>query len=119
VSSGIDRHDLYGMIPYMPDWLETISKAQGFEWDIGNATKNASKHAVTALEAESVFANRPLLLLDDPAHSRHEVRAKAIGTTGAGRLLIVSFTLRNALIRVISARPMNKKERVIYEKANA
>jgi uncharacterized protein len=109
---------MYGTIRYMSDWLETISKAEGFDWDRGNSTKNASKHGVSAVEAESVFANRPLLLLDDVAHSTTEIRAKAMGITNTGRQLIVSFTVRNVLIRIVSARPMNRKERAIYEKAS-
>ncbi len=62
-------------------------------------------------------SNQPLLLLDDPAHSQNEARHHALGKTGDGRLIQVTFTLRNkeTLIRVISARDMHRKERGIYE----
>jgi hypothetical protein len=90
----------------------------GFEWDTGNARKN-EKHGVTAAEAEQVFFNQPLLLLEDVKHSQDEVRYHALGHTHDGRLLHLTFTLRGVgtLIRVISARDMHRKERAIYEQA--
>ena len=96
-----------------------LSKIVGFDWDEGNARKNEG-HGVSAAEAEQVFFNTPLLLLDDPRHSQAEPRLHALGKTLAGRRLHLSFTLRKeaTLIRVISARGMSRKERVIYEQAS-
>ncbi|HUW24896.1 MAG TPA: BrnT family toxin [Gallionella sp.] len=90
----------------------------GFDWDDGNARKNA-KHGVSTAEAEQVFFNDPLLLLEDAEHSQREACFHALGKTGEGRLLHITFTLRHndTLIRVISARDMHKKERAIYEQA--
>lgn len=87
-----------------------------FEWDAGNAWKN-EKHGVTAAEAEQVFFNQPLLLLEDMKHSQDEPRYHALGHTHDGRLLHITFTLRGGgtLIRVISGRDMHRKERAIYE----
>lgn len=67
---------------------------------------------------ERGFFNDTLLLLKDARHSVFETRFHALGKTSAGRRLHVTFTLRrgNALIRVISARDMHRKERDIYEK---
>ena len=95
------------------------SKITGFNWDDGNARKN-DKHGVSMAEAEQVFFNAPLLLLEDSAHSQQEPRLHALGKTDEGRALHMTFTLRqsNTLIRVISARNMHKKERAIYEQAN-
>lgn len=91
----------------------------GFEWDAGNAYKSNEKHDVSQGEAEEMFFNQPLLIAADQEHSVEEVRYLALGVTGAGRLLSVIFTLRKkaTLIRVISARPMSRKERAFYEKA--
>lgn len=88
----------------------------GFDWDDGNARKNA-KHGVSMAEAEQTFFNDPLLLLEDAEHSQHEARFHALGKTSEGRLLHITFTLRQnaTMIRVISARDMHKKERAIYE----
>ena len=54
--------------------------------------------------------------MDDPKHSNAEKCWAAFGRTDAGRLLTVIFTKRGSLIRVISARDMNRKERKFYEK---
>ena len=88
----------------------------GFEWDDGNLDKNQDKHKVSYLECEQVFFNRPLLLYDDTKHSTKEPRMYVLGKTNNDRLLFVVFTVSSKLIRVISARDMNKKERVVYEK---
>nr|WP_207787788.1 BrnT family toxin [Candidatus Thiosymbion oneisti] len=58
-------------------------------------------------------------MLPDPKHSQREPRYHALGTTGAGRLLHITFTLRasGTLIRVISARDMHRKEKTHYEQA--
>lgn len=93
-----------------------LLKIVGFNWDDGNARKNA-QHGVSTAEAEQVFFNDPLLFLEDAKHSQSEVRFHALGKSDEGRLLHITFTLRskNSLIRVISARDMHKKERVTYE----
>lgn len=92
----------------------------GFEWDGGNADKNWHGHAVSQSEAEQVFLNRLLVLPPDTKHSQIEVRQVALGQTGLGRPLAVVFTTRPPRLRIISARPMNRRERKIYdEKAKA
>ncbi len=87
----------------------------GFQWDQGNIDKSLIKHDVENWECEQVFFNRPLLVLGDPKHSISEKRWAAFGKTDADRLLIVIFTKRDNLIRVISAREMNNKERKFYD----
>lgn len=89
----------------------------GFDWDDGNFYKNQDKHGVIWWEIEEVFFNEPLLLLEDTKHSLKEERCYCLGQTDDGLRLFVAFTTRDDKIRVISARKMSKKERVIYEKA--
>ena len=88
----------------------------GFDWDDGNARKN-DRHGVSQSEAEEVFFNQPLLLLEDTRHGGRESRYHALGKTHLGRRLHITFTLRKdgTLIRVISARDMHRKERSIHE----
>jgi uncharacterized DUF497 family protein len=95
-----------------------LAQIKGFDWDEGNARKN-EKHSVSMAEAEQVFFNAPLLVLEDPMHSSQERRFHALGKTDDQRLLHITFTLRRRgeKIRVISARDMHRKERSIYEKA--
>ncbi|MBW1793418.1 MAG: BrnT family toxin [Deltaproteobacteria bacterium] len=54
------------------------------------------------------FFNKPLFVLDDPRHSIAEKRWAAFGTTDTGRLLVVVFTKRGNLLRVISASESGK-----------
>ncbi|NOT16826.1 MAG: BrnT family toxin [Sulfuriferula sp.] len=95
-----------------------LHKISGFDWDEGNARKN-EKHGVSMAEAEQTFFNEPLLLLVDAEHSQSEPRFHALGQTDEGRVLHITFTLRNTgeKIRIISARDMHKKERIIYEQS--
>jgi uncharacterized DUF497 family protein len=95
-----------------------LARITGFDWDDGNARKN-DKHGVAQAQAEEVFFNQPLLMLDDLLHRDQEARYHALGKTLEGRLLHVTFTLRGGgtLIRVISARDMHRKERSVYEQA--
>ena len=94
-----------------------LSRIEGFDWDEGNRRKSVEKHDVSQAEAEQIFFNDPLLIVEDVSHSIREVRLHALGRTDVGRLLHVSFTLRGdgRLIRVISARAMHRKERIRYE----
>ena len=89
----------------------------GSEWDDRNARKSIDKHGVSQSEAEQVFFNEPLLILDDVKHGSSESRFHALGVTSLERRLHVTFTLRegNSLIRVISVRDMHRKERIRYE----
>ena len=94
---------------------ETIANFTGFQWDEGNLFKNWEKHRVSAVECEQVFFNKPLLAVPDEHHSDSEPRLYVLGQTDSGRALFIVFTTRGTLIRVISARDMNRKERKIYE----
>ena len=97
----------------MPD----PTRIEGFDWDEGNSRKSTEKHGVSQAEAEQVFFNEPLLLLEDAKHSTDEPRFHALGRTDQGRLLHIALTLRSEsrLIRVISARDTHRSERDRYE----
>ena len=96
-----------------------FSIVTGFDWDVGNARKNADSHDVSQAEAEQVFFNQPLIVTLDEKHSEGEQRVRALGITNIGRLLTMIFTMRadGELIRMISARDMHRKEREEYEQA--
>ncbi len=86
-----------------------------FLWDSGNANKNFRKHRVTNQECEEVFYDHSKQILKDPLHSREEDRFILIGQTKMLRDLFIVFTHRDAMVRVISARDLNKRERNLYE----
>ena len=85
----------------------------GFEWDRGNLEKSRTKHRVSIREAEELFLNGPEVL-EDAKHSEREKRWLALGHTDDGRLLACAFTVRDTRLRVISIRPMSRRERKWY-----
>jgi len=89
----------------------------GFEWDAGNSEKNWQRHQVTQAECEQVFANLPLVLAVATKSPSVEPRYFALGRTDSSRELMVVFTTRGNKIRVISARPMSRRERKEYVNA--
>jgi uncharacterized DUF497 family protein len=96
---------------------EFFPDAEGFQWDEGNSSKSWKRHRVSQTEAEQVFTNRPVVIIGDVAHAGTEARYFAFGRTDGGRLLTVVFTVRRRLLRVISARPMSRRERGGYGQA--
>ena len=96
-----------------------LARTSGFEWDAGNAAKASGRHGVVPGECEQVFFQEPFLVSYDAAHSAIEHRWRALGQAVAGRRLLVVFTVRGELIRVLAARDLNRKERGYYAEVAA
>lgn len=92
--------------------LRLLPEVIAFDWDEGNSDKNWKKHRVSQKECEKVFNHNPIVM-SDRTHSQNEDRFIAIGKVQARSIFII-YTIRNKLIRVISARDQNKKERMFY-----
>lgn len=94
-----------------------FNRVVGFQWDAENARKSADTHGVQQTEAEQVFFNEALLVVEDASYSGPESRFHALGVTDRGRRLLVSFTLRESdtQIRIISARDTSRKEPPYHE----
>lgn len=92
-----------------------FSKIEGFDWDKGNL-EHIKKHSVHYTECEEVFSNKPLLINEDKEHSIKETRFHALGIPNKGRILFITFTVRDNKVRVISAREANRKERETLRK---
>ena len=86
-----------------------------FEWDENKAELNLKKHKISFHEAATIFGDSLALTFDDPDHSVGEYRLITFGLSRFNRLLVVSHTQREGKMRIISARPMTKQERKIYE----
>jgi len=116
----LDALDEKGFVILQP-WEGEIdpSEWEGCDWDEGNIGKNWPKHRVTDWEIEEVFLNMPIAFGSDVTHSSTEDRYFALGRTNRGRPLFVAFTIRGRLIRPISARDMNARERRSYEAIEA
>ncbi len=86
-----------------------------FEWDEKKALLNQSKHKICFEEAITAFDDPMALIAPDVRHSFKEKREWLIGETDGGRTVVVIFTKRAKVCRIISVRPANRKERKQYE----
>ena len=86
-----------------------------FEWDPDKAEENLTKHSVGFVEASTIFSDPLEVTIPDPEHSDDEVRFLSLGLSADGRLLVVAYTEREGIIRIIHARVAAPKERRAYE----
>jgi uncharacterized DUF497 family protein len=87
-----------------------------FEWDEEKARANLTKHGVSFEEAKTVFDDPLFVDVYDLDHSNDEPRFIIMGESAQNRLLLVSYTERGDVIRVISSRQATTSERRAYEK---
>ena len=86
-----------------------------FKWNESKATQNLSKHGVSFDEAKTVFDDPLYVDFYDPDHSHDEHRYIILGESRQGRFLLVSYTERGNIIRLISAREATRMEQKAYE----
>lgn len=86
-----------------------------FEWNAPKAATNRAKHKVSFEEAITVFGDPFGRITDDPRHSEHEERFALLGRSRRRRFLVVLFTDRGEVTRLISARKATRRERRTYE----
>jgi uncharacterized protein len=90
-----------------------------FEWDQAKNISNARKHGVGFELAARVFAD-PLALSVQDRTEHGEQRWRTIGRVEGFLILIVAHTIRDVddeieIIRIISARKAERRERRRYE----
>lgn len=85
-----------------------------FEWDASKADANLAKHGVSFEKALSRFFDPEQVAFYDPEHSGDEDRELLVAHSSLGRLLIVSYTLRGRVARLISARKATRREAQNY-----
>ncbi len=87
-----------------------------FSWDPRKAESNRRKHGVTFEEAATAFGDPHSITILDADHSVSEHRFILIGQSSVNRLLVVvHLELAEESIRLISARPATRRERLTYE----
>jgi uncharacterized DUF497 family protein len=86
----------------------------GYEWDPAKASANRRKHGIRFSEA--------IIALEDPLSrtmiepdSNGEPRWVSVGVDANARVLVTVFTMRGALIRIISSRLATPSERRRYQ----
>jgi uncharacterized DUF497 family protein len=92
-----------------------------FEWDLAKAASNLSKHRVSFEMAMRAFSD-PFALIEQDRLEGGERRWQTLGMVEGVVLLLVAHTVREEgdveVIRIISARRAEPKERRNYEQAD-
>ena len=88
-----------------------------FEWNEEKAGTNLEKHGVSFEEAQTVFDDPLFVDFYDSEHSLEEHRYIILGESRQARLLLVSYTERGGVIRLISSREATSAERRDYEES--
>jgi uncharacterized protein len=83
-----------------------------FEWDENKNRKNLEKHKINFEEAKTIFDDPDAIEME--ADHNGEYRIIRIGKTATKFILLVVYTLRDLVVRLISARQANKDERNLY-----
>ncbi len=90
-----------------------------FEWDEEKSISNLQKHGVSFEEAKEVFEDPFHISKLDHRFNYFEERWITLGSTKKDKILVVAnmFFDENGeeIIRIISARKANQKERKFYE----
>jgi uncharacterized protein len=87
-----------------------------FGWDKANADGNFRRHNVTFEAATRVFEDPFYVDEIDDREDYGEERSNIIGMAD-GRLLVVTYTLRSGVTRIISARLAEPRESRRYHEA--
>jgi uncharacterized DUF497 family protein len=87
-----------------------------FEWDPNKAKSNYKKHGIRFADAVGVFEDENAITVQDEYDS--EDRYITIGIDFLSRILVVVYTFREVVIRIISARKATARERRMYEEQN-
>lgn len=91
----------------------TYNIAMDFEWDSEKARNNLKKHGVDFADAASIFEDLNAITIEAP--SEQEKRFVSVGIDCFARMIVVVYTWRGDIIRIISARKATKKEQKQYE----
>jgi uncharacterized DUF497 family protein len=83
-----------------------------FEWDRAKELTNRKKHGVDFRTAAKVFLDPHVIEFDD-LDANGELRFNAIGLVD-GRMLFVAYTMRDDVVRIISARGAEPHEKRKY-----
>jgi uncharacterized DUF497 family protein len=87
-----------------------------YQWDPNKAKSNLKKHGINFADAAGVFEDENAITIEDENES--ESRFITIGRDFLRRILVVVYTFRGVIIRIISARKATARERTIYEEQN-
>jgi hypothetical protein len=85
-----------------------------YQWDPEKAASNLGKHGIDFADAVGVLEDAWALTIKDEV-VEGEQRFATLGTDFLERVLVVVYTFRGGIIRLISARRATRRERRAYE----
>jgi uncharacterized DUF497 family protein len=80
-----------------------------FEWDPAKSAATEQSRGIGFARAAEIFTGRTVEWTDN-RHPYSEARVRAVGVS-SGEVLHLVYTKRGAVVRIISARRANRKER--------
>lgn len=83
-----------------------------FEWDENKREINILKHEIDFVDAQKIF-DYDTVIIEDSRFNYGEQRFIAIGLLNS-KIIVVVYTERKNIIRIISARKATKNEQQIY-----
>jgi len=91
---------------------------ENFVWDDDKNEINTKKHGVSFEEAKTVFFDDYAIFFSDDEHSCGEERFIVIGKSEQSNLLMVCHCYKenDTVIRLISARKAEKREKDLYNR---
>ena len=87
--------------------------AQRFRWVESKRRSNFKKHGIDFADVDIAFDDPAAFIEEDTSEDYGEVRFKVVAALDS-QLLAIIFVERDDVIRIISAGPATKRERVIY-----
>ena len=85
-------------------------------WSVPGLSQLSNPISARSVNYKTVFDDPLYIDFYDPDHSEQEAHYLMVGESNQRRLLIVSYTERDELTRLISAREVTRSEREAYEK---
>ncbi len=83
-----------------------------FEWDEAKRRNNLQKHSLDFANAHRAFTEDAFIIVDE-REDYGEDRYVLLGLIHE-RIVVIAFTIRDDVIRIISIRKANKRERKSY-----
>jgi len=93
--------------------LVHIINHMSYEWDSNKEESNYKKHRIKFADAVGVFEDENAITIHD--EHKGEDRYVTIGGDFLSRILVVVYTFRDIIIRIISARKATAREKKMYE----
>ena len=91
--------------------MPTFDQIEDFDWLPELEEKILVKHGVARAEVEECFFERGYKILRSAAE-----KYELLSRSSAGRYLFVVYAWKGTIVRIISARDMTRRDRILYNR---